>query len=369
MKNYCIDDVCILGKRINNTKRNYLLVNPLQGKHIPVSPTKTYELCTQLGLKLAEKVSDARIIIGFAETATAVGAIASMVFSYDTVYQHTTREKTDSEDIIIFREEHSHAVFHQIDCRKLSELNNGSVILIDDEISTGNTIVNMITELREKFSGLNNIKFVAGSVINRMPDEKIEKLKKEKIEFVYLVKTDKDDFIEKADSFSVNDPSDAVITSDKYTVINNINFPDLRKGMNIGQLKKETEQLAQNITDKLKNMTDENSSAAIIGTEECMLPAIMTGMYMEQKCGNMSVYTHSTTRSPIGVSAEDNYPCKNGFSLPSFYEKDRKTFLYNIKKYDAVVVITDSSDEVQTDCAMSYLAGLFDTDNIILVRG
>ena len=44
MKEYAEQDVLQLGKRIHNTKRSYLLVNPLQAKHIPVSPTKTYEM-------------------------------------------------------------------------------------------------------------------------------------------------------------------------------------------------------------------------------------------------------------------------------------------------------------------------------------
>ncbi|MDE7043793.1 MAG: phosphoribosyltransferase domain-containing protein, partial [Acetatifactor sp.] len=35
---YTESDLVKIAKRENNKKRNYLVVNPLQGKHIPVSP-------------------------------------------------------------------------------------------------------------------------------------------------------------------------------------------------------------------------------------------------------------------------------------------------------------------------------------------
>ena len=77
MKEYAEQDVLQLGKRIHNTKRSYLLVNPLQAKHIPVSPTKTYEMSQALGKLLYQTAPDARMVIGFAETATAIAALKS----------------------------------------------------------------------------------------------------------------------------------------------------------------------------------------------------------------------------------------------------------------------------------------------------
>ena len=37
---YTEKDLVKIAKRENNTKRNYLVVDPLQGKHIPVVPSK-----------------------------------------------------------------------------------------------------------------------------------------------------------------------------------------------------------------------------------------------------------------------------------------------------------------------------------------
>ena len=71
---YTPENTLRIAKRFNNAKRTYLLVNPLQAKHIPVSPTASLEMMEALGRQLAEQYPAARLVIGFAETATAIGA-------------------------------------------------------------------------------------------------------------------------------------------------------------------------------------------------------------------------------------------------------------------------------------------------------
>ena len=75
MKEYTIDELVTVAKRENNLKRPYLYVNPIQGKHIPVTPHKVLNLFKYMGDILQEKYPYEQIlVIGFAETATAVGA-------------------------------------------------------------------------------------------------------------------------------------------------------------------------------------------------------------------------------------------------------------------------------------------------------
>lgn len=45
---YTEKDLVKIAKRENNTKRNYLVVDPLQGKHIPVVPSKALDLFAAL---------------------------------------------------------------------------------------------------------------------------------------------------------------------------------------------------------------------------------------------------------------------------------------------------------------------------------
>lgn len=92
MNTYTADNILRIAKRFNNQKRTYLLVNPLQAKHIPVSPKASLGMMKALGDMLANKYPDTKLVIGFAETATAIGAVVAESFSSKCVYIHTTRE-------------------------------------------------------------------------------------------------------------------------------------------------------------------------------------------------------------------------------------------------------------------------------------
>ena len=90
MKNkYSENDVLRLAKRHHNTKRTYLLINPLQAKHLPVSPSKSLEMMTCLGKQIARKYPTARLVIGFAETATAIAATVAGCLDPECKYIHT----------------------------------------------------------------------------------------------------------------------------------------------------------------------------------------------------------------------------------------------------------------------------------------
>ena len=52
--NLNLDDLIIMGKRINNPKRNFLFISKVLGKHIEVKPS----ICKEIGLKLARLIFD-----------------------------------------------------------------------------------------------------------------------------------------------------------------------------------------------------------------------------------------------------------------------------------------------------------------------
>ena len=107
---YREEDLMRLAKRVNNAKRAYLIVNPLQGKHVPVSPTAALTMMGALGTLLARVHPRADLVIGFAETATAVGAAVAAALPGPAAYLHTTREAFAlSGGSVDFLEEHSHA--------------------------------------------------------------------------------------------------------------------------------------------------------------------------------------------------------------------------------------------------------------------
>ena len=88
------------------------------------------------------------VTIGYAETATALGRhVADVIGSY---YVHSTRHAPEgSRAAAAFEEAHSHATSHHLladDPGWLRE--GGSVVLVDDELTSGSTVVNTIRVLQ-----------------------------------------------------------------------------------------------------------------------------------------------------------------------------------------------------------------------------
>ena len=98
---YTEKDLVKIAKRENNTKRNYLVVDPLQGKHIPVVPSKALDLFAALADTFREKYKDEKLLlVGFAETATAIGAQVAITVGAD--YIQTTREVIPGVELSVF---------------------------------------------------------------------------------------------------------------------------------------------------------------------------------------------------------------------------------------------------------------------------
>lgn len=80
-----------------------------------------------------------------------------------------------------------------------------------------------------------------------------------------------------------------------------------------------------------------------------MYPALYIAKRLEEqweargeKC---LVRCHATTRSPITVSSEAEYPLHTRYELKSLYDDDRKTFIYDLEQYDSVLILTDAAGD------------------------
>ena len=175
-----ISQLFLMAGRINK-KRSFLFVSKLLGKHIPINPNKGLVVGAILadqyakvvmgedmeldeGLRsalsaeeppatLSPFISDQvnPVIIGFAETATGLGHAFYESFKKADFF-HTTREKIVSfAPVISFEEEHSHATSHRCYVDDLLLQNNREIILVDDELTTGKTAINIIRSLHLKF--------------------------------------------------------------------------------------------------------------------------------------------------------------------------------------------------------------------------
>ncbi len=373
IRNYKENELLKLAKRYNNKKRTYLLVNPLQAKHIPVRPSESLEMMKQLGAKLYSKYANTKLIIGFAETATAIAACVASCFN-DSLFIHTTRESlSDVKEWIDFSEEHSHAVEQKLSSETLNNVidKTETIIFIDDELSTGKTMINIVEKLRTMFPLIKNKKIVVATIINRVSSENITLLKTYNIECEQLLKLDNIDYTYDVENYNVVPPMKLTIESKK----NNINYidvesklPNPRLGLNSVEYNESCTKIAKNIITKIGKEKLLNQKILVLGTEECMYPSIVLGNYIETELNNSNVFTHSTTRSPISISKDENYPICNGYCVHSFYDLDRITYLYNVNIYDIVIIITDSkiiSNEVLVDINNIFI----NSKKIYLVRG
>ncbi|MCP3758244.1 phosphoribosyltransferase [Streptomyces sp. TBY4] len=138
-----------------NPKRAHLLVSRVLGKHVPQSPAAVYAAGYGLGERVRELLGEAEaasvVVLGYAETATGLGHCVADGLG-GAPYLHSTRRPVPGVEAAGgFEEAHSHATSHLLlpeDPKLLA--GPGPLVLVDDEFSTGNTVLNTIADLHAR---------------------------------------------------------------------------------------------------------------------------------------------------------------------------------------------------------------------------
>ncbi|MDG4857528.1 phosphoribosyltransferase domain-containing protein, partial [Streptomyces sp. T-3] len=139
-----------------NPKRAHLLVSNVLGKHVPQRPMTVYMAGHELGGRVYDLLGEAdaarAVVLGYAETATGLGHSVADGLAL-APYLHSTRRPVDSvAQAGGFEEAHSHATSHLLlpeDPQLLA--GDGPLVLVDDEFSTGNTVLNTIRDLHARY--------------------------------------------------------------------------------------------------------------------------------------------------------------------------------------------------------------------------
>ena len=162
---YQLEDLLGFAQRIN-PKRAFLFVSKVLGRHIPVAPSTMRDAFTDLADLVPSDLPEPVLVIGMAETA--VGLSAGVHQALQTRYpqalllnstrhaQHDETSDANGTDALLttFCEDHSHASQHLIyqsqdTVTQEQLLASKTLIMVDDEASTGNTCVNVVTALRQ----------------------------------------------------------------------------------------------------------------------------------------------------------------------------------------------------------------------------
>lgn len=331
----------------NNPKRRFLFVSKTLGKHLPVNPERVDELGKTLAdaykMKNKNYMNERQMIIGFAETAT---CLAHSFFNYlesSEFFIHTTRENVCGAEKLEFLEEHSHATEQNLYIDNLGDINNvDSIILVDDEITTAKTCINMIMKMQEIYKVK---RYVIASILNWIDEERKAEIQKQaeemgcEISFVYLFNGSFNFKMDKGISLVDNtEIIDSDMTNEEIE-INNIKldfskyFADRKYLMYTGRFgmsRTEQNELLDIIKEqgiKLEPKYRKNDILAL-GIEEFMYIPMMLSKTIDGQ-----VYYHSITRSPIIPRDIEGYPIRKKYKFESFYNENIN-FIYNLNSHD-----------------------------------
>ncbi len=316
---YDIDELIGFAAR-NNSKRGFLFLSKVLGKHWPVKPSVMQKIHKDLALRLSKFSFDTPpYFIGMAETATALGRGVFEEFclytGLDSLYSHTTRYKLDNENVINFSEEHSHATdqwLHLPSSPKAKEFLKSAqhLVFVDDEMSTGKTFINLVKVLQDKMPNLKSLYIV--TILDMKDPQYFKNLQTQipfKIEIVHLMTgtfafTPRDTFY------------DSGVKSVGNGILNKKLIPD--SGGRFGVFANEWN------LNKLPLNTKVQDPILVIGTGEFMYEPYRLALELESK--GHEVYFQATTRSPILRGNHVKYI----HEFTDNYGENLDNFIYNV---------------------------------------
>lgn len=377
-----------------NKKRRFLFVSHVLGKHLAVDPAIPLLMSHLLAYQftkqrfgqsdgLVDRVSEAikkrenlrqvlaesqasqlvqskpMTIIGFAETATALGHGFFEKLTGDVQYVHTTRENlVEVEPVICFEEEHSHATSHRVYADESIFSRDTEIILVDDEMTTGNTNSNIIRQLKNKYPHLTTFTLV--SILDFRTEASRKKMTAMAEELAITIHsvslfTGEFEIQESAESFSENNLVELEVAEDlSVTNFEELVKPSLKAqpSYNAEQQKQLanyyeysgrftlTSQNQRKVAADIQKMANELKAKRSEG--ECLVLGTGEFMYIPMLIANQmgeNIRFHASTRSPI--FADEQSLVYNKLTFESAELPGVTNYLYNIpsKKYVDIFVV------------------------------
>jgi hypothetical protein len=316
-------------------------------------------MMSQLATKILDRYGNKRfLVIAFAEAATALGVVVSK--HLDAFLLCTTREKLPECCYFQFDEEHSHAPSHYLrsDLWDVWMQNADRILLIDDEFSTGKTILNLVRCLRQRPS-IRNKKFSACSLVSFMSSENKSLFAENDIDLLSLAHVQK-----RMDYVGSILPSQRIpeISVPRTNPCWLPGMKSLSQGVYGRYYEEIVRQLSQRVIARMPGIRPDER-VLFLGTEECMFPAIRVASDVMYRTDSDNVWVQSLTRSPLAVFDDPDYPIYSALQMVSPYDETHNDFVYNIEQYDRVCVITDSQNP---NCNLQNLQIAFQPRNQFL---
>ena len=386
------NDLFAVAARINK-KRQFLFVSKVLGKHLSVQPqiplltgmllairykevvdneqypftkeivtaikTKqqlqsVYEKCIENPVVLNEQT----LVIGFAETATALGHAFFSMCDGQVAFIHTTREEVYGQSpIISFEEEHSHATSHRIYAENSNLfMSCKNIILVDDEMTTGQTNINIIEQIKKTYPHIERFSVVSildwRNRVQREAYRKLEQTLNITIDEVTLMAGDMhvEGAITEGEHQRERAHTTTAVDYFEHTLSSVLTYPSKSedgelcldpyfKGTGRFSVTVTQERMYDEEIKELSTKLSERVSSGkklVIGTGECMYVPLRIAANLGE---NTSF--QSTTRSPIYV--HEHTLIYNKFCFASPENSSVANYLYNIPMnyYEEIIIIVE----------------------------
>lgn len=326
-----------------NPRRPFLFVSKFNGRYKAIKPSELDSVASVLAEQIPEGAEGPVLFVAIAEAGVAVASsVHSLWMSrtqrQDSLLVQTTRHTLTGPIAATFHEPHSHAREHRI-YWPTTEAGQSvfrfarTVVLIDDEITTGNTLQNAATSIKTAVPTIENV--------------------------VQLVLTDWSDGTSAARNenrsglrtttgalwtgcfrFTPNGEPSAFIDPTVHEHAERIVLPTRVSGRgqpNEAQLPK----LPAALRTKLLNA----GSVLVVGTDEHQ--AAPLSLARELEAAGIEASFQATTRAPVRIGGA----IQSRLEFPDTYGGNFTCFLYNISAKDHECVVICTEDERQRICS------------------
>ncbi|MFE1775570.1 phosphoribosyltransferase [Streptomyces sp. NPDC059008] len=360
-----------------NPKRAHLLVSNVLGKHVPQSPDVAHGVGVRLGRRvrtiLGEDDAARAVVLGYAEDGTGLGHSVADGLALAPYFHSTRRSVPSVPHAAGFEEEHCHATSHFLLPEDPTLLaGDGPLVLVDDEISTGRTVLNTIRVLHARYSRERYVIVALADLRNEEDRTRLDEFVAglgARLELITLA------------AGGIHLPDDVLDRGQQLVAVHE-EPPTASEGG--GAIRPETERIdlgwpaglpdggRHGFTPAHRALLEEHLPAMaeriavrlngarrtlVLGNEELMyVPLRLAGALRTHVVGTgATVHFSTTTRSPVLAVDDPGYAIRTRLAFPAH---DRPTdgpgerYAYNVapgsdlnRRFDAIVAVVDSAGD------------------------
>lgn len=347
---FFLDDLVGFAAR-SNCKRGFLFLSKVLGKHWPARPKMMGDIHHTLAKQVPANLPAPVVFIAMAETAIGLGqgvfeAYCDVNPNHTALFLHTSRYHVANSKIVEFEEAHSHAprqFLHipvDADLRELL-LTARSLVLVDDEASTGNTFLNLSAACRTLAPTIERVHLA--TITNFMGQAKNDELSRR-----FAIQVTQGAALSGEYKFTPSQVQQTDGTGQNFEAHVDRGASSTFGRVGTGRALAVPVALA----DRLCGSILSRERVLVLGTGEFMHMPFLLGRELENR--NIDVVVQSTTRSPIlqwGAVGQ-------ALSFPDNYGEGIMNFLYNVEPghYDHVFIC----HETPPNAALQQLANTLD---------